>query len=111
MSEFEFSVIMLTHNSELGIRQSIDCVINQTLDFNKHTEIIIIDRYSEDNTKNICEDYIKKYPNNIKFIQQDASNPSQAKNLGIKNASGKFITFLENHDYYSKDSLKNLIHY
>lgn len=111
MSEFEFSVIMLTHNSELGIRQSIDCVINQTLDFNKHNEIIIIDQHSEDNTKKICEDYIKKYPNNIKFIQQDDYNPSQAKNLGIKNASGRFITFLENHDYYSKDSLKSLMDY
>ncbi|WP_407455128.1 CDP-glycerol:glycerophosphate glycerophosphotransferase [Methanobrevibacter sp.] len=111
MSEFEFSVIILTHNSELGIKQSIDCLINQTLDFIKHTEIIIIDQNSEDNAKKICEDYIKKYPNNIKFIPQDDYNLSEAKNLGIRNASGKFLTFLEIHDYYSKDSLKNLLDY
>ena len=57
MNEFEFSVIIPTHNSELGIKESVDSLINQTLNFNKNIEIIFCDSNSEDNTKEICEKY------------------------------------------------------
>lgn len=109
MSEFEFSVIITTHNSELGIGQTIDCLINQTLDFDNHCEIIVVDCNSEDNTRGICNKYVEEYPNNIKFLQQDSVNFAQAKNLGIKQASGNFITFLETNDYYSNDTLENVL--
>ena len=53
MDNFEFSIIIPTHNSELGINKSIESIINQTLDFERNTEIIIIDNNSEDDTKKI----------------------------------------------------------
>lgn len=111
MSEFEFSVLISTHNSELGIAQTIDSVIHQTLDFSKHVEVIIIDNNSEDNTEHICQEYVEKYPNNIKFLKQDTADIPQSKNLGIKNATGKYVTFLETHDYYSKNTLKELLNF
>ena len=64
MDNFEFSIIIPTHNSELGINKSIESIINQTLDFERNTEIIIIDNNSEDDTKKITEKYISKYPEN-----------------------------------------------
>ena len=108
LSEFEFSVIITTHNSELGIGQTIECLTAQTLDFERHCEIIIVDCSSTDNTQGICNRYTEKYPNNIKFIHQDNVDFAKAKNLGIEHACGYFLTFLETHDYYSENTLKDL---
>lgn len=108
LDEIEFSIIIPTHNSELGIRESIDSIINQTLNFEENIEIIIADNNSEDKTKDICSDYISKY-SNIQYIQLDTVNFSRAKNEAIKKAQGKFIAFLEPHDFFSKDSLLNLL--
>ena len=66
--EFDFSIIISTFNSELGIKKSIDSIINQTHAFKK-IEIIIVDNNSDDKTKDICDDYIKKYAHNIKYFQ------------------------------------------
>ena len=111
MDEIEFSIIILTHNSELGIEKSIESILNQTLDFKKNTEIIIVDSNSEDKTQSICQEYVSKYPKNIYYTQLDTINSSEAKNIAIKNACGKFITFLEPHDYFSKDTLSHLLEF
>ena len=111
MSEFEFSVIIPTHNSELGIKESIDSLINQTLNFNKNIEIIVCDKDSEDNTKEICEKYIEKYPNNIKYFSIETADFAKAKNIALQESSGNYITFLEPHDYYSKDAFKGALNF
>ncbi|WP_143752990.1 CDP-glycerol:glycerophosphate glycerophosphotransferase [Methanobrevibacter gottschalkii] len=109
MDEIEFSVIIPTHNSELGIKKSIDSILNQTLNFENNIEIIIVDNNSEDKTQDICYDYISKYPKNISYIQLDTVNMHKSKNTAMKHAYGKFITFLKPHDYLSKDSLSHLL--
>ncbi len=111
MDKIEFSIIIPTHNSELGIKESIDSIISQTLNFKENIEIIIADNNSEDKTKDICCDYISKYPNNIRYIQLDTVNFPKSKNLAVKQSHGKFLAFLEPHDYFSKDSLENLLNF
>ena len=109
MSEFEFSIIIPTHNSELGIKKTIDSLINQTLSFEKNIEIIIADSGSEDKTSRISNEYAQKYSNNIKYFQLDSTDIQNAKNAGVENATGKYISFLEPHDFYSEDTLKNIL--
>lgn len=109
MDEIEFSIIIPTHNSELGIEKSIESILNQTIDFEDNTEIIIVDSNSTDKTQDICQEYASKYPKNIYYIQLNILNSSKAKNIAIKNARGNFIAFLEPHNYLSKDALSNLL--
>lgn len=111
MDNFEFSIIIPTHNSELGINKSIESIINQTLDFERNTEIIIIDNNSEDDTKKITENYISKYPENIKYFQLGEIAIFDAKNNVVKNARGKFIGFLEPHDTLSSESLSKFLEF
>ncbi len=108
MTEFEFSVIIPTHNSALGIEKTINSLINQTLDFKKNIEIIVIDSNSIDNTEEICSEYAEKFPKNIKFIQNDSQI---AKNAGIRNASGRYINFLESNDYISQNTLNSILNF
>lgn len=109
MDEFEFSIIIPTHNSELGIKKTLDSIINQTLSFKKNVEVIIVDNNSGDGTIEICNGYAKKYASNVKLLQNSSSNCENIKDIGIENASGKYISFLEPHDFYSKNTLKNIL--
>jgi len=108
VSKFKFTIIIPTHNSELGIKTPINSIINQTINFEKTTEIIIIDNASEDNTKDICIEYIKKYPKNIRYIQLNVVNYPQAKNIAISEANGEYIGFLRHNDYLEKTTLLNI---
>lgn len=90
----------------VGIKKTIESIINQTLDFEKNIEIIIID--TNDNSKPLYNEYLSKFPNNIKFINENV-NATEIKNIGLLNARGKYISFLEIYDYYSEDTLKNIL--
>ena len=105
--EFDFSIIISTFNSELGIKKSIDSIINQTHAFEK-IEIIIVDNNSDDKTKDICDDYIKKYAHNIKYFQLEENDFVRSINLAIEQSSGTFIAYLHPHDYYSKNTLQEI---
>ena len=105
--EFDFSIIISTYNSELGIKKSIDSIINQTHAFS-NIEIIIVDNNSDDNTKNICEYYVRKYSHNIKYFQLEENDIVKSINFGIEQSSGTFIASLQPHDYYSKNTLQGI---
>ena len=106
LSEFTFSIIIPTHNSAEGIGKTLNSLINQTLDFEKNIEAIIVDYNSTDNTKRICEGFTARYPNNIRFFE----NYGQiSKNIGLEKANGTYIGFLENNDYLSENSLKDVL--
>jgi len=97
------SVIIPTYNRANFLTKAIESVLNQTLQPN---EIIVIDDGSDDNTKEIIE----AYPN-IKYIYQDNSGVSSARNLGIKNAKSKWILFLDSDDFWHKDKLQIQVDY
>lgn len=102
--EYKVSVIIPVYNSEESLRECIDSLIRQTIDFRK-IEIILIDDGSKDNSLQICEEY--KYTNdNIKVFTQENSGPSVARNLGIKNATGKYLMYLDSDDTLSAKTIE-----
>lgn len=106
MSEFKFSIIIPTHNSAEGIGKTLNSLINQTLDFERNIEAIIVDDRSSDNTKKICKTYAREYPQNISFFENDGGI---SKNIGLEKAKGTYIGFLENNDRLSKNSLEEVL--
>ena len=101
-NKIKVSVIMPVYNVEKYLRETLDSVVNQTLD---DYEIIVIDDESTDGSRNIIEDYCKKY-NNIKAIYQKNKGPSATRNRGIKMAEGEYIVFVDSDDIIPNDSLE-----
>lgn len=90
------SVVMPAYNVEKYIAASIESVINQTY---LHWELLIVDDGSSDNTALI----IKKYQlqdQRIKYFHQKNSGQSQARDLALKNSTGKYIAFLDADDLW-----------
>ena len=112
MNEFKFSVVIAAYNSDLWISKTINSLINQTIDFEKNIQIIIVNDASTDNTGQICQGFKAKYPKNIKYIVNEENlGPSIARNIGLKHATGKYINFLDSDDYVSSTTFRSILNF
>jgi len=92
------SVIIPTYNSAKYLAEAIDSIIGQTY---QSFEIIIIDDGSIDNTTEIVNDFINRYPLiAIRYIYQQNKGPSSARNVGIENSKCEYIAFLDADDLW-----------
>ena len=96
------SVIINVYNGEKFIKKCLDSVINQTY---KDLEILIINDGSTDNTLKICESYKDK---RIKIITTENLGLALSRNVGIDNAKGEYIYFIDADDYIELDALEYL---
>lgn len=98
------SVIVPAYNVEKYLEKCINSIINQTY---SNLEIILIDDGSPDKCGIICDEYAKK-DKRIKVIHQKNAGLSAARNTGIENANGKYISFVDSDDYLSNDYIETL---
>jgi glycosyltransferase involved in cell wall biosynthesis len=96
------TVCLITYNHEKYIRQAIDGVLSQKVNFD--WELIIADDCSTDNTRRILLEYQRKYPQFIKLILQN-KNVGPAKNWLdlITSPKSKYIAYFEGDDYWIDD--------
>ena len=105
MKEILISVIIPVYNVEKYLNQCLDSIVNQTL---KEIEIIVINDASTDNSLQIIHEYSKKYKN-IKVIDNKQNEGLyNARNIGLKNAIGKYIGFVDSDDYIEYDMYESL---
>lgn len=99
------SVIIPVYNAETTISKCIESVLCQTY---HNFEIILVDDGSTDSSGNICKEYSEK-DSRIRYIKKENGGVSSARNLGIDEAKGEYITFVDSDDWIEKDALNNLI--
>ncbi len=100
----EISVIVPVYNVENYLKQCIDSIINQTF---KDIEIICVNDGSTDSSRAILEEY-KQKDQRIKIIDKENGGLSSARNVGLKEASGKFISFIDSDDWVDITMLEKL---
>ena len=89
------SVIVPVFNVENYLHKCIDSIINQTF---KDLEIILVNDGSTDASPKICDDYAQKDVR-VKVIHQENAGVSVARNNGINNALGNYVTFVDSDDW------------
>lgn len=88
------SVIIPVYNSEKYLPTCLESIFNSTYqDF----EIILVDDGSTDNSGIICDDFAAKEPR-IKVIHKSNAGVAEARNDGLKNATGEYVAFMDNDD-------------
>ncbi len=100
----EVSIIVPVYNVEKYLVRCIESIVNQTF---KNIELILINDGSIDNSKSICEKYLKE-DNRIKLINKMNEGVSSARNIGIDEANGNYITFIDPDDYIEHDAIEYL---
>lgn len=90
----KLSVIMPAYNARKTIRMAVNSVIKI---LNNEVELIIVDDGSTDDTSEICSTYQEKYPT-IKILKLLNGGVSNARNIGLENACGEYIMFVDSDD-------------
>lgn len=99
------SVIIPVYNAEKYLNKCISSVANQTM---KDIEIIAINDGSTDNSLNILDELSLKYKGKLKIYSKENGGAGSARNIGIENASGEFIKFVDADDYLKADILEKM---
>ena len=98
------SLIIPVYNVQDYIEKCLDSVVNQTID---DMEIIIVNDGSKDLSKQKIENYLEKYPK-IKYLEKENGGLSDARNYGLKFATGEYVAFLDSDDYVEKNTYEEM---
>lgn len=101
-----FSIILPTYNRERFLAKAIQSVLIQEFE---SWELLVIDDGSKDRTRELLENYL--CDPRIKFVPLKHRGVSRARNIGLRQALGNFICFLDSDDYYLPNHLAVLHQY
>lgn len=105
----KLSIVSPAYNVGQYLPNYFNSIFSQNIDVD-HLEVILVDDGSTDNTKEVVEDYINKYPNFI-YIYQENQGQSVARNNGLKRATGDLIWYVDSDDEVSENSIKTIFSY
>ena len=95
------SVIVPVYNAEKYLHRCIDSILAQTFtDF----ELLLINDGSKDNSGAICDEYAAK-DSRVRVFHKENGGASSARNLGLDNAKGEWITFVDSDDTLQQNAL------
>ena len=97
----DLSIIMPAYNVEEYIKEAIYSILNQKTKYSY--ELIIVNDGATDKTKEIIQSIES---DKIKYIEQKNQGLSGARNTGINNAVGKYITFMDSDDLLEDGSIE-----
>lgn len=106
MKNIEFSIIIPVYNVEKYLNQCVNSVLNQS--FTSY-EIILVDDGSLDNSGKICDE-ISFGKDRVRVYHKKNGGLSDARNYGLRNASGEYILFLDSDDYWDNIEFLKEIH-
>lgn len=102
-----FSCIIPVYNSSKYIKKCVDSIISLS---RKDLEIVIVNDGSMDDSDIICKSLARKY-DCIKYYYKENGGVSSARNMGINNANGKYVLFVDSDDVvnYSNELFDSII--
>lgn len=95
----KISVIVPAYNAGKYFENCIKSIVNQTY---KNLEIILVDDGSTDSTPQACDEWAEK-DSRIKVIHKENGGAASARNIGLDNATGEYIGFVDADDYIDVD--------
>lgn len=100
------SVLVPIYNVEHFFGRCIQSILNQTY---KNIEVILVDDCSSDNSLSICYEYAKKDKRIKVFKKESHTCLSDVRNVGIENATGEYIMFVDSDDYVCETFVEDMV--
>lgn len=106
--DYKISVIIPIFNNETLIHRTLMSIENQSFGI-EHIEVLMVNDASTDNTKQIINEYVDRYPNfKAIHINNRTGSAGTPRNLGLKLASADYVIFLDHDDFFEIDALEKL---
>lgn len=103
----DLSIIIPAYNSEKYIEKCLLSCCNQDLPKEEY-EIIVVDDGSTDNTKEVVMAVRKRFFN-IRYLHQENAAQGAARNNGLRNATGRYVWFVDSDDWIKENCLSRII--
>lgn len=101
-----YSVIIPVYNAEGTLRRCLDSLVGQQF---SNYELLLINDGSTDGSDAICREYANTY-SCVRYFAKENGGVSSARNLGLEQAEGEYILFVDSDDYVSQDYFASLSH-
>lgn len=103
------TIVIPLYNAEKYIADTMDNIINQTY---QNYELIVVDDCSTDKSRNIVKKYEQEY-SKIKLIESELNfgGPARPRNIGVENAKGEYIAFLDADDVWLPEKLEKQLEF
>ncbi|KXT92190.1 glycosyltransferase family 2 protein [Streptococcus mitis] len=102
---FLISIVIPVYNAEKYLEQCLNSIKNQTY---KNFEVILVNDGSIDHSESICMDFVK-VDTRFKYFTKVNGGASSARNFGLDNVTGEYITFIDADDWVDENHLEVLI--
>lgn len=100
----KITVIVPVYNVENYLNKCLDSIISQTY---KNIEIVVVNDGSTDASGEICKEF-SEMDHRILYIEQENAGLSAARNTGLDNMSGNYVTFVDLDDWIEQDYVETL---
>ena len=100
------SIVTIFLNEQRFLREAIESVLAQT---SKHWELLLIDDGSSDGSADIAREYAGQYPGRVRYLSHDGQRnrgKSISRNLGLHEARGEYLTFLDADDVFRPEKVE-----
>ncbi|MFK4998687.1 glycosyltransferase family 2 protein [Bacillus sp. N9] len=104
----DLSIIIPVYNVEKYLKECLNSILDYNHSFK--LEVIIINDGSTDNSDKIAKEYERNF-SNVRVFHKENGGLSSARNLGIREASGEYITFIDSDDFIKNEGLEKLLEY
>lgn len=101
-----YSVIIPVYNAEGTLQRCLDSLVRQQF---SDYELLIINDGSTDGSDAICREYANTY-SCVRYFAKENGGVSSARNLGLEQAEGEYILFVDSDDYVSQDYFALISH-
>ena len=99
------SIIIPVYNTKKYLEQCVFSIVEQTY---QNIEILLVDDGSTDGTSDLCDEIAKK-DSRVRVIHKTNGGAATARNLGIDEATGEYVMFVDSDDWLDTDAVENLV--
>lgn len=108
LSDYKVTVVIPIYNNELLIHRTLMSIENQSLGI-ENIEVLMVDDSSNDNTYEVIKKYSDKYVGfKAIHIKKGTGSPGTPRNIGLLEASSKYVIFLDHDDLFEINALEIL---
>jgi len=104
----DITVVLCTYNRCSSLAKALDSVAVSTLPQSVEWEVLLVDNNSSDHTREVASEFCKRYPGRFRYLFETQPGLSNARNAGIREASGHIIVFMDDDVIVEPTWLQNL---
>ena len=103
-----FSIVIPVYNVEAYLDECLHSILSQTKQFKEDCEVLLIDDGSTDKSGEICDEYLKKYPETIRVFHNTNHGLLWTRRCGFKQVQGDYVINCDSDDLLEEEAIKKL---